>query len=1288
MKITKKILSCFLALLMTLSCFTVISVGASETTVSEAASVYDAGAAETLSDHVDNVYYIDSANEFMAFGNELSVNGNNFSGKTVKLNCDIVINQGDVSTWTNPVKWDGNGSSWDTRFAGSFDGQGHTISGIYNEGSNNAGLFGRIVGGTEFKNVTIVNSKFVSRGGTDGDGMGGLIGSVSPEAEADIKATTISNVHIDAILEAPQGCPGVGGIVGATDIDNSRYVNSFLIIENCSFSGTIEAKESQGVGGIVGYMRKGKNLVLENCSVDATINCGKRAGGLVGDLNSCNILISNCFAKGNITAHKTCTNNGTYYLTGSTIGFVNAWKDITVEVDNLLVAVKCNSPESLIATIGTATDDGPYTTDNGKYSVNFVLENIVYDKDVQEPYGLVRRDNQSAPGARVNNPYATPSKNTNSNLEEQISKESFNVTGKSSSELNGKKVLNFWTAVEGDYPAIPTTLAPDFYNGAPCSSYVRDEAKKTITIYTAEQLMGFAAWANEGFGGYTVKLAKDFIINTGDASDWATTAPKHKWSYSTASGTRFRGTFDGQGHTISGLYQSGTGYVGLFGLAGRGIEVKDVNIANSYFESTDSWAGSVIGKIDCWDSGTGKDTYILSNVYVDAIVKGTGGAAGLIGSSSENEGTSKVNITNCGFNGSVISNGMAGGFVGYGIATMNISKSTFKGSISGSEKVGGILGWIISSTNVVTIDKCIVDADISGQKFVGGLIGRVENAKAVVSDCLVKSDITTGEFATTAGVIGYYPNAKVTTEISNTLISVRGEDVSAAVLSHYSSGNKLTVKLDNVKYDSNRFNGNKMRDVYTAAGDYLVRDYTVTEEFVGMTTAELNGKAIFNGWTAVEGDYPVPTLGAIDSLKVFAFESYGNPTEILGYQTKVNSNEKYDVRLIATLTNELSATYVAAGFKDVKITLTNGEVKEIPTYYCNYAYKSVIGGGETYNASDYLTDSFFCLTIPDAPATVASIEATPFVMVSEDAEPVCGEAVDWTTGDVAPANLVTVMSLNVYLHDDADPDGIGPATAEDRLNAIQAQVLAQDPDVLCVQEDNWTTKLDALLTSKGYTAVRGKAISRSGWTGLTYESYEYQTIYYKTEKFTLETSGQKWLSDSPDEQYSDSYGTGDTRPRGINYAKLTSTSGETFYVFNVHLENADPTTRKQQAAKLVELVAKIAGEAPVIMCGDFNLISNTSDDNDKSAIASLKEVYDDTRIVADLTETHATFINAEGTIFGAEGTTATPTSGTIIDYCFTSKGDFDVYSYDVIAEKQNGIYTSDHLPLVIKLSIR
>lgn len=1229
-------------------------------------AAYDAG----------DTIVINTAEQFMGFKEVLN-SGKNFAGKTIKLNTNIAIAQGDASTWgtTAPAgtyHWSGFGGGWGTRFAGNIDGQGHTISGIYNSNENSAGLFGRSTGASQIKNLNIVNSYFRSTGTGENNqkAVGAIFGHIEP-SNGEAVTTTLSNVHVDAIVvnEGPDDNKnyGSGGLVGGT----YNYANSKLVIENCSFNGTINAPATVKVGGLVGYM-KGIDLIIENSTVNATITCKNSVGGFVGTLESSNIMISNCFAEGTINA--TVANGSGKYRTSPIIGYIDLWgKNMYAEISNVLTAISFSTEcETAIATL----------RGSGDYTVNLILDNVVYDSTLMTPTGLARRDNGNAPKSKVNNSDVMPGAGKtnyylNGTGDSQIDNSYFDTTGKSTSELKGKKIFDHWTAVEGDYPTPPTTFVPDAYSGTPSTAYVT--AGDTVTIYTAEQLMGFADAIVNGnsFSGKTIKLNRDIIINKGDASTWGTNAPAYTWNaFSTYLADRFAGNFDGQGHVISGIYNNHNTAAGLFGRATGGNTIQNVSIVNSYFESTgvsgDTGAGAIFGIIDTYQKD-GTATITLSNVHVEANVVGFSSnvhsTGGLVGRTNNYDSASMV-IENCSFNGTVTAAGT---------------------------KAGGLIGNI-SAANL-SITNCSVNASITAQKTAGGLVGRALKVNnTTISDCLVVADINTSEADTTNGVIGYYSSeyGAGVANISDTLVSVRGENVLSIVLGFWGKdGKTLNVTLDNVKYDSNRFNGTKARDIYhdSSVKDLIVKNYTVGEDLVDMSFDQIKGNAIFDGWTAVKGDYPVPT-SAIDPLKAFVFESYGSATEVLGYQIKNNGDGTYGVRLIATLTNALDTNYIAAGFKDIKVTLTNGEVKVQPIYHCMYSYNSVMGGGATYNAADYLADKFFCLTIDNAPATIASIEATPFVMTGESAEPVCGEAVSWTLVETEPADQITVMSLNVYLHADADPDGDGPATAQHRLNGIKAQVLAADPDVLCVQEDNWSETLDELLIDNGYTAVRGKAISRSSSDslGISY-TYEYLTIYYKTGEFTVGAKGQKWLSATPDTQYSDSYGNENTRPRGFNYVELTSVAtGETFFVFNTHLENSSIGTRKDQANKLIELVGQIAGETPYIICGDFNVSSNPNDESGnadhKATLSALLAAFDNTRLTAALTDTHATHINAEGKIFGVADKTVTPTSGTIIDYCFTSKGDFNVYSYDVVAEKQNGIYTSDHLPIVIKLAIK
>ena len=75
-----------------------------------------------------------------------------------------------------------------------------------------------------------------------------------------------------------------------------------------------------------------------------------------------------------------------------------------------------------------------------------------------------------------------------------------------------------------------------------------------FTISTADELYEFAALSEYyNFKKQTVKLGADIVINEGNAADWAEKGPSRKWVPIQG----FAGTFDGQGHTISGMYLNG-----------------------------------------------------------------------------------------------------------------------------------------------------------------------------------------------------------------------------------------------------------------------------------------------------------------------------------------------------------------------------------------------------------------------------------------------------------------------------------------------------------------------------------------------------------------------------------------------------------------------------------------------------------------------------------------------------------------------------------------------------------
>ncbi|MBQ9785638.1 MAG: hypothetical protein IJW29_09055, partial [Clostridia bacterium] len=146
--------------------------------------------------------------------------------------------------WT-PIGATGEDSN---NFRGVFDGQNHTIKGLYVEGGRaGLGFFGEVRTGT-VKNFTIYGEVVVN---TEVDYVGGVIGSicgVNGETDLERNGAIIQNITSYVNLTAKaHGVGMIGGFVG--------YANHQSLIENCSWYGTFDAgiyRVDSGAGGFIG----------------------------------------------------------------------------------------------------------------------------------------------------------------------------------------------------------------------------------------------------------------------------------------------------------------------------------------------------------------------------------------------------------------------------------------------------------------------------------------------------------------------------------------------------------------------------------------------------------------------------------------------------------------------------------------------------------------------------------------------------------------------------------------------------------------------------------------------------------------------------------------------------------------------------------------------------------------------------------------------------------------------------------------------------------------------------
>ena len=252
MKSSKKLkaLSAFLALFLAAAALPMLFLPASAKIT----------ATQTWYSSIKTVFTIRNASDLWAFASALQ-NGRTFEGATVYLNADITVND-NFEAFAETVAAPENIwplTSVNKHFAGTFDGQGHTISGIYatTTGTTGYGLFGNVPTGktATVKNLTIENSYIVN---TNGAATGGIFGEVKPEGSTLIKDDyhvnvtkgVIENVHLNlnlvAIGKHSEGVGtsgGVGGFVGRNRAD--------VTITNSSFDGKITTP-SRGVAAFIG----------------------------------------------------------------------------------------------------------------------------------------------------------------------------------------------------------------------------------------------------------------------------------------------------------------------------------------------------------------------------------------------------------------------------------------------------------------------------------------------------------------------------------------------------------------------------------------------------------------------------------------------------------------------------------------------------------------------------------------------------------------------------------------------------------------------------------------------------------------------------------------------------------------------------------------------------------------------------------------------------------------------------------------------------------------------------
>ncbi len=293
---------------------------------------------------------------------------------------------------------------------------------------------------------------------------------------------------------------------------------------------------------------------------------------------------------------------------------------------------------------------------------------------------------------------------------------------------------------ERDLSAAITPVAGKFYNiTLDKDKGYTDDGQGNYTVTSAEGLKNIAKLVNEEWkSDINITLTADINLS---GIDWTPIGIDYNHQYT--------GTFNGGGHTITGLTVTGSDqYAGLFGYIGSGGTVKNVVLEGVQIESDNDM--SDVGGVAGQSYGNIENCSVSGSVSVSGTNSIAGGVVGyqLVGS-----------ITGCSSSARVKGVAYAGGIAGYTNGGASLTGCYATGSVSvennttSAAYAGGVVGNNGSSS---TLKACYAWGSVtgsgSGTVYVGGVTG--SNDLGTLTACYHAKGTVSGPGGATGGVAG------------------------------------------------------------------------------------------------------------------------------------------------------------------------------------------------------------------------------------------------------------------------------------------------------------------------------------------------------------------------------------------------------------------------------------------------------------------------------------------------------------------------------------------------------
>ncbi len=738
------------------------------------------------------------------------------------VHCGMTVNDGLIGTYSELYALMSDSSLWDgsykltadidltdlaqspigngtTPFSGSFNGDGYTIRGLKLSGTSHLGLFGVIKDAT-IKNLTV-------EGTVTGTShyVGGFVGVVRANGNVTIE-NCVSNVTVTSTGSY------VGGIVGLV-----RYYadNASVTIKNCVNNKAV--KGATAIGGIVGRVDSTSDSAFAGCGMSisgcynyATITATTNSpAGILGVYEyycpadgEGRFTINKCANYGAISSGDDCAGGimASYLATRNKYDVATSMTEL-YNAGSVTVATENNFEAAIVGILRVPllADDGACPIkiadcQNAAANVDSIIGNINHDTgNYHGTFTITRTYN--ATGVNILS-YKAGAVNTTTDVTDGKYYISLLENCNKNSSADSLALLassDKWVTDESGKPELEFIHEHDLGTTGTCSCGVTifDEEiefpEEIIFLMNNNTLNGTNLWAQD------YKLVKNIDL-TG-----YTQKPIGE------EGNTFKGTFDGNGYTISGVnISTASKNTGFFGhvtgatiknltLKGTVVSTSGNNIAGfigyaatpltiqncvNHIDVTGagSWVGGFVGYVgllankaltidNCINYGD-----ITTGQYLGGIVGGNGGTSSGV----------TVNVTNCKNYGNVTATtgNCAGGIYGYnyfkgteGTNTFTINRCANYGNVTSVNRfAGGIIGaylpfakasgYAINATFTELLNTGIVSTVNSDTNYlsVGGIAGflGIHSADATITfqDCMHAGSTLMGGTVVDNGLIG------------------------------------------------------------------------------------------------------------------------------------------------------------------------------------------------------------------------------------------------------------------------------------------------------------------------------------------------------------------------------------------------------------------------------------------------------------------------------------------------------------------------------------------------------